>query len=136
MWATTTDGFRQWTCWVTKVSWVFENKQANLPFIGSPAIYGDHVIIGNQDKFVYCLNKKNGKVVWKYNTGGTVDASPVVVGKRVLAANMRGDLFLMDRKAESLNGPMNWVLRFIPIRPWYDRDICGRRRWPALLFWK
>ena len=38
-----------------KLSWVFENKEANLPFIGSPAIYEDHVFIGNRDKFVYCL---------------------------------------------------------------------------------
>jgi len=88
-----------------KVSWVFENKDANLPFIGSPAIYDDHVFIGNRDKFVYCLNKKSGKLVWKYNTGGPVDASPVVVGKWVLTASMRGDLFLLDRKT----GRLNWT---------------------------
>jgi len=80
-----------------KVSWTFENKQANLPFIGSPALIGDLVYIGNRDKYVYCLNKKSGELVWKYNTGGRVDASPVVVGNRLLTATMRGDLFLLDR---------------------------------------
>ena len=29
---------------------------------------------------MYCLNKKSGELVWKYNTGSRVDASPVVVG--------------------------------------------------------
>ncbi|RLD53625.1 MAG: hypothetical protein DRI97_13095, partial [Bacteroidetes bacterium] len=81
-----------------KVSWTFENKQSNLPFIGSPALIGNHVFIGNRDKYVYCLNKKSGELVWKYNTGGRVDASPVVVGNRLLTASMRGDLFLLDRK--------------------------------------
>jgi outer membrane protein assembly factor BamB len=79
-----------------KISWMFENKEANLPFIGSPAVRGNHVFIGNRDKFMYCLNKSSGELVWKYNTGSRVDASPVIVGDRVLAANMRGDLFLMD----------------------------------------
>jgi eukaryotic-like serine/threonine-protein kinase len=88
-----------------KVSWVFENKEANLPFIGSPALYEEHVYIGNRDKFVYCLNKNNGKLVWKYNTAGQVDASPVVVGNRLLIANMRGDLFLLDRK----DGKVLWT---------------------------
>ncbi len=82
-----------------KVNWVFENEEANLPFIGSPAVEGDRIYIGNQDKFLYCLNKNSGEVVWKYNTGGRVDASPVVVGDRVLVANMRGDLFLLDKKS-------------------------------------
>jgi len=79
-----------------RVSWTFENKEANLPFIGSPAILGARVYIGNRDKFMYCLNKKDGKLVWKYNTGSRVDASPVVVDGKILTANMRGDLFLLD----------------------------------------
>ncbi len=88
-----------------RVSWSFENKEANLPFIGSPAIQGNYLYIGNRDKFMYCLNKTDGKLVWKYNTGSRVDASPVVVGKRVLVANMRGDLFLMDKES----GEPDWT---------------------------
>ena len=88
-----------------KVNWVFENKEANLPFIGSPSVEGKQVFIGNRDKMLYCLNKDDGKLVWKYNTGGRVDASPVVVDKRVLVASMRGDLFLLDQK----NGKPLWT---------------------------
>ena len=79
-----------------KISWVFENKEANLPFIGSPSVYKDLVFIGNRDKYMYCLNKRDGILVWKYNTGSRVDASPVVVENKVLTANMRGDLLLLD----------------------------------------
>lgn len=86
-----------------KRSWVFENEEANLPFIGAPSVSGSSLYIGNRDKFLYCLNKKDGSVVWKYNTGSRVDASPVALtgggaGTRVLAANMRGDLNLLDGK--------------------------------------
>ncbi|RPI45997.1 MAG: hypothetical protein EHM46_01100 [Bacteroidetes bacterium] len=80
-----------------RVGWTFVNQEAGLPFIGSPAVAGDHVYIGNRDKFVYCLNKKDGKQVWRYNTGSRVDASPVVIGSRLLVANMRGDVILLDR---------------------------------------
>ena len=83
----------------SKLLWSFENKDANLPFIGSPAVKGNHVFIGNRDKYMYCLNKKSGELVWKYNTGSRVDASPVVVGNKVLTANMRGDIFLLDIKS-------------------------------------
>jgi outer membrane protein assembly factor BamB len=78
-----------------RILWVFENRDANLPFIASPAVSGRHVFIGNRDKYMYCLNKSDGELVWKYNTGARVDASAVVVGNRLLVANMRGDLFLL-----------------------------------------
>jgi len=48
-----------------RVTWVFENREANLPFIASPAVSGQHVFIGNRDKYMYCLNKSDGELVWK-----------------------------------------------------------------------
>lgn len=84
-----------------KMAWTFENPEQHLPFLGSPAIGKKHVFIGNRDKFLYCLNKRDGKLVWKYNTGSRVDASPVLVGDLVLCANMRGDVFLIDEKTGS-----------------------------------
>ena len=44
-------------------------------------------------------------MVWKYNTGSRVDASPVIIGNKVMVANMRGDLFLMDR----ISGKLLWT---------------------------
>ncbi len=67
-----------------EILWKFEEKEANLPFIGSPSILDD--------------------LVWKTNSGSRVDASPVIVGNQVLIANMRGDLQLLDLKT----GKINW----------------------------
>ena len=65
---------------------------------------------------MYCLNKKNGELVWKYNTGSRVDASPVVVGDHVLTANMRGDLFLLDIKSGKPSWSYELGTAIIPTR--------------------
>lgn len=79
-----------------KVLWKWEDKERNLPFIASPSVLGNRVLIGNRDRFVYCLDKRNGETIWQTNTGSRVDASTVTDGQRVLAANMRGDIMMLD----------------------------------------
>ncbi|MDC0584461.1 PQQ-binding-like beta-propeller repeat protein [Bacteroidales bacterium] len=79
----------------TKV-WSWKNPDSELPFIGSPAIYKDKVVIGGRDKHVYCLNNKTGKLLWKTNAGFRIDASLVIAENGALIANMRGDLLLLN----------------------------------------
>jgi outer membrane protein assembly factor BamB len=81
-----------------KLVWKYENKEATQPFIASPSIIEDKIVIGSRDKFVYCFNKANGTVLWKINTGNRVDASTVVNKKQALVVNMRGDVMLLDLK--------------------------------------
>ena len=87
-----------------KPKWVFRNEESKLPFIGSAAVEGNRIFIGNRDKFMYCLDKTTGKLLWKVNTGARVDASPVILKNGVLVANMRGDLLLMNKE----NGATLW----------------------------
>jgi eukaryotic-like serine/threonine-protein kinase len=87
-----------------KILWTWEDAERNLPFIASPSISGNKVIIGNRDRFVYCFNKTSGELIWRTNTGSRVDASTLTDGKRVLAANMRGDIMLLD----IVNGNRLW----------------------------
>ena len=35
--------------------------------IASPTINGDKLFVGGRDGFLYCLNKKNGSEIWKYD---------------------------------------------------------------------
>ncbi|MGC9341598.1 MAG: PQQ-binding-like beta-propeller repeat protein [Bacteroidales bacterium] len=84
--------------------WVYRNEESKLPFIGSASVKGDKVLIGNRDRYMYCLNSSNGKLLWKVNTGSRVDASPVLTSSGVLVANMRGDILLMDPE----NGKITW----------------------------
>jgi outer membrane protein assembly factor BamB len=85
--------------------WKYENKESAQPFIASPSVIDDKVVVGSRDKFVYCFNKKTGAVLWKINTGNRVDASAIVNKKQALAVNMRGDLLLLDIQ----NGKTIWT---------------------------
>jgi outer membrane protein assembly factor BamB len=86
------------------VLWSFQNETVKQPFIASPSISETKVFIGNRDKYLYSFDKKTGNLLWKINTGGGIDASPVIVGKRLLVANMRGDLILVNAS----DGKISW----------------------------
>ncbi|HOI49698.1 MAG TPA: PQQ-binding-like beta-propeller repeat protein, partial [Prolixibacteraceae bacterium] len=79
-----------------KIAWKWKDEKVHLPFIASPALAGNRVVTASHDKNVYCFDKSSGKLLWSYNTGNRVEASPVVAGKQALVANMRGDLILLD----------------------------------------
>ncbi len=79
-----------------KVVWRFTNESSQLPFIGSPSLYRNYIIAGGRDRHVYCLNRYSGELIWKFNTGSRVDASPVIIGEKVLVVNMRGDFLILD----------------------------------------
>ncbi|MDD4144231.1 MAG: PQQ-binding-like beta-propeller repeat protein [Prolixibacteraceae bacterium] len=77
-------------------TWEWKDESTTLPFIASPAIAGNRLLIANHNKFLYCFDKNSGKKLWEYNTGNRVEASPVVAGNKVVVANMRGDLALVS----------------------------------------
>lgn len=50
-------------------------KEAKMPEGGSigwsaPAISGNRLIFGACDRYLYCLNKDSGKLIWKFLAGG------------------------------------------------------------------
>jgi outer membrane protein assembly factor BamB len=87
-----------------KAKWIFTNEKSKLPFISAASVDGNRVFIGNRDKYMYCLDKLTGEVLWSVNTGSRVDASPVVTSKGVLVVNMRGDICLYDVR----DGSIGW----------------------------
>ena len=53
------------------------------------------VVIGNEDKYLYCYNATDGKPVWKYRTNGRVVGSAVVTPSKVLFGSMDGYVYLL-----------------------------------------
>ena len=49
----------------------------------TPVIAGDRIIDSGLDHHVYCLNKKDGTLIWDYETGFEVDGSVVVVDDKL-----------------------------------------------------
>lgn len=78
------------------IKWRFTNPDNDLPFIASPSLAGDKILIGSRDKMIYCFNLHTGALIWKKNTGSRVDASTIANQKQVLLINMRGDLMLLN----------------------------------------
>jgi outer membrane protein assembly factor BamB len=75
--------------------WKFENPRMT-PFLSSPAISGEKVVIGSHDRRVYCFNKSDGKILWTYTTFGKIDSSPVIIRNMVLIGSNDGILHFIN----------------------------------------
>lgn len=79
-----------------KILWTYENPERSFPFYSSAALGDDFLVVGGRDKLVHALSLDDGSVRWKYSAGARVDASPVLVGDRVLAATTAGRIVALD----------------------------------------
>lgn len=59
----------------------------------SPSAYGDNVIFGANDGFVYCLRQDNGRFVWRINVGLPVLCKPVVCGDLLYFTDFAGNVY-------------------------------------------
>jgi outer membrane protein assembly factor BamB len=80
-----------------KVAWVYQDRA--LPFFSSPAVNDRLVLIGSRDKHLHAINRKTGEAVWKFQTGGRVEGSPIVFADGVVFGSTDGRLY-----AASLEG--------------------------------
>jgi outer membrane protein assembly factor BamB len=84
------------------IKWKFTNPKIS-PFLSSPAVDNDRVIIGSNDKKVYCFNKQTGKILWTYQTYGKIDSSPVLFKDKVVICSGDGIIhFISLIKGEKL----------------------------------
>jgi len=72
-----------------KIKWKYTNPKAT-PFLSSPAVNIDKVIIGSHDKKVYCFNKQTGKILWTYQAYGKIESSPVLLKDKVIICSNDG----------------------------------------------
>jgi outer membrane protein assembly factor BamB len=87
-----------------KVAWVYEDRA--LPFFSSPAVNDRLVLIGSRDKHLHAIDRKSGEGVWKFQTGGRVEGSPIVFTDGVLFGSSDGRLYA----ANLTNGGELWQL--------------------------
>lgn len=72
-------------------SWSFGLVEAD-DYTGDPVLYGDNVIYGANDGYVYCSTIDKGAYVWRYEMGLPVLANPVVDGEYLYVVDMGGKL--------------------------------------------
>ncbi|MCX6320782.1 MAG: PQQ-binding-like beta-propeller repeat protein, partial [Bacteroidia bacterium] len=60
-----------------------------------PAIGNSAVVVGSEDKNLYCYNASDGKLIWKYRTNGRITGSAVITSTKVLFTGMDGIVYIL-----------------------------------------
>jgi len=68
----------------------------------SPAADGTGVIFADRDGSVKCLSAKDGKKLWGFDAGSSVDSSPVIAGDFIYFGTDAGQIFGLNRKDGSV----------------------------------
>ena len=80
---------------VTK-SHVLWKAEDNIPDVTSPVANGELVFVVNSGGMVTCYDAKDGKKVWEKDLNVEVQASPMIVGKRLFVFTTKGDGFVLE----------------------------------------
>jgi len=73
-------------------------------FVSSPSIDGGSLYVGAGDGCVYRVALADGKVIWKFPTGGRVRSSPAVSAGVVYAGSFDGVFYAIDARS----GKLRW----------------------------
>lgn len=87
-----------------KIVWTYTDEEESGPFLSSPAIGSDRIVVGSRDGRVHCVSRKTGKRLWAFRTDGDVDSSPVICGNKALVGSSDGRLYLLQLS----NGSVLW----------------------------
>jgi outer membrane protein assembly factor BamB len=78
-----------------KMTWKIPGTEQSGSVLAVPAVGNNSVIIGNEDKNLYCYNALTGKLIWKYRTNGRIVGSAVITQTKVLFASMDGTVNIL-----------------------------------------
>jgi outer membrane protein assembly factor BamB len=65
----------------------------------SPVILENKLFIGSDDGHVYALDALNGKLLWKFKTGGRVSSSAAVYDNKVYVVSFDGFIYCLGWKS-------------------------------------
>jgi outer membrane protein assembly factor BamB len=71
---------------------------------GQPSVDEKHVYFGSADGNLYCLDKSDGSLVWKFKTGDSLKATPTIAGDVLIASGLDHYVYCIDKR----NGTLIW----------------------------
>jgi len=105
-------GTGPWSDAPLEVVWSFETKGISgrlhkdpwggSSWPGQPSVDEQHVYFGSADGRLYCLNAKDGSLVWSYKTEDSLKATPTIVGDRLIASGLDHYIYCVDKKTGTL----------------------------------
>jgi outer membrane protein assembly factor BamB len=82
---------------IAKGEVVWQKKIANVQGAEHGLAYSEgRVYLAAYDGTIYAIDAANGQVVWSYNSGSTVNSSPIVFDNRLFVGNWAGHLLALD----------------------------------------
>ncbi len=66
-----------------------------------PLIDGEEIFVGDVKGGVYAIDKRNGKILWQSQVGGSIRAQPVIVGNKIYVVSSDTYLYSFDRRPEA-----------------------------------
>jgi outer membrane protein assembly factor BamB len=64
--------------------------------MATPAIDNGRVVVGSEDKYLYCYNIADGKQEWEFRTNAKVNGSAVISGDNVLFGGRDGNIYIVS----------------------------------------
>lgn len=77
-----------------KKKWEFTDEKLLIEF--SASIAGDKLFVGADNYYMYCLDKKTGKLLWRFKTGGPIDTSPAIHNDKLFIGSFDGNMYCLD----------------------------------------
>jgi outer membrane protein assembly factor BamB len=105
-------GTGPWSNRPLQVIWEFETKfitgrlhedpWGGTSWPGQPSVDETHVYFPSADGRVYCLDVRDGSLVWSFKAEDSFKATPTIAGERLLASGLDHYLYCLNRSDGSL----------------------------------
>ena len=69
---------------------------------GQPSVGDDRVYFGSADGNLYCLNTKDGSLIWRFKTEDSLKSTPTIAGDRMIASGLDHNLYCFNAKDGTL----------------------------------
>ena len=83
-----------------KIAWTHRQR---APFTsGTLATAGGLVFVGDVDRYIFALDERNGKILWKIRLNDVLSSAPITYmtnGRQYLATNVGHGVIAVDRKS-------------------------------------
>src|SRR5688572_6681065 len=105
-------GTGPWSDEPSEILWEFETKLISgrlhkdpwggTSWPGQPSLGDDRVYFGSADSNLYCLNAKDGTLIWSFKTEDSLKSTPTIAGNHLLASGLDHYLYCLDPKDGTL----------------------------------
>ncbi|MDP6457228.1 MAG: PQQ-binding-like beta-propeller repeat protein [Candidatus Marinimicrobia bacterium] len=80
------------------------------PIESAPVVNGRHLYVVSRSRQLYCLNRKDGSVLWQSTDGSTVRDAPIAISGNLVYLDQDGNLIASRMET----GALNWTVTLPP----------------------